>query len=67
MGAIFPDITVKFSGQDSNIFSLRGSVTRAMKRSGVSSAKVDDFVKTLFNSQSYDEAIQVCMKWVNVT
>jgi len=63
----FPDITVRLIGEDGNIFSLTGRVMRALRAADVSKADREAFGSEVTNSQSYDEALRVMMRWVNVT
>ena len=60
----YPEITVNLIGEDGNVFNLMGIVSRALRR-----IKIDpkDFQDEVMASGSYDEALRVIMKWVNVT
>lgn len=60
----YPDITVKLIGEDGNVFYLIGIVSKALRRNKIDPA---DFTQEVLTSKSYDEALQVMMKWVNVT
>jgi hypothetical protein len=63
----FPTVTVHLStGQDGNIFSIMGAVTRALKSAGHADA-VEDFVKELTSTDSYDAALQVVQRTVSVS
>jgi hypothetical protein len=57
--------TVKLSGEDGNIFSIMARVARALKAAG----QPDNAKKMqteVMQSGSYDEALQVVMKYVEV-
>jgi TolB-like protein len=63
---MFPSVTVELSRQDGNIFVVIGTVTRAMKQAKIPAAVRNAFTEAVFASESYEEALQQCMKWVNV-
>lgn len=62
----YPEITVKLVGQDGNIFNLMGLVQRALKEAGVSKEERTRFLDEVTSANSYDQALQVIMNWVNV-
>lgn len=62
----YPDITVKLEGEDGNIFNLMGIVTVALRKGRVSLQERASFLDEVRASHSYDQALQVIMKWVNV-
>ena len=61
----YPNVEVDFSNINGNAFSLIGAVRRALRRSGVSGGKLEEFQKEA-TSGDYDNVIQTCMRWVNV-
>lgn len=61
-----PEIEVKLSGMDGNVFVLLGACRRAMQRAGVPGAEVQEFTDEVAASHSYDEALQTMMRWVEV-
>ena len=61
----YPDICVALSGEDGNIFSIMGRVTKAMRRADVLEEDRNAFVEELTSAGSYDEALQVVMRWVD--
>jgi hypothetical protein len=61
----YPAITVQLSDVDGNIFYILGKVTKAMRRAGLSDARIKQFSNEA-RSGDYDHALQTCMKWVNV-
>lgn len=66
MNAKFPNVTVKLTDMDSNVYALIGGTTRAMRRAGVSADDVDAFRDEALASESYDAVIQTIMRTVNV-
>lgn len=60
------NLEVELSGVDGNAFCLIGAVTRALKQSGAKKEELDEFRKEAL-SGDYDNMLQTCMKWVNVT
>ena len=63
----FPDIAVRLTGEDGNIFNLTGRVMRAMRAADVSKADRETFGREVTGAQSYDEALRVLMRWVEVS
>lgn len=58
-------IKVKLIGEDGNVFNLIGICSHALKENGMSN-KIDEFVKEVTSSHSYDEALGVMMNWFDV-
>ena len=56
---------VKLSGQNGNIFNLLGIATKALRKAG-KEVEANKMLKEAVESHSYDEAIQVIMKYVEV-
>lgn len=61
----YPNITVKLIGQDGNAFTIIGAVKHKLRRGGVDSAEIDQFV-TEATSGDYDNVIQTTLRWVSV-
>jgi hypothetical protein len=61
----YPDITVALTGRDGNAFSIIGSVSKALRRAGVSAEEIDKF-RTEAMSGDYDHVLQTTMDWVEV-
>ena len=59
-------ITVQLSGEDGNVFSIIGRVSKAVKRGGANAKDVSEFQKLAMSSESYDAVLQLCMEWVEV-
>ena len=55
----------KLSGVDGNVFVLAGKVTRALKDAGQHD-KAHEFTNKLFQTKSYDEALQLMHEYVDV-
>ncbi len=62
----YPNIEVELVGQDGNAFNLIGLVCKALRRNKVPSEEVSKFQEEAM-SGDYDNLLQTCMKWVNVT
>lgn len=58
-------VTVQLTGQDGNIFNLLGIATGAMNRAG-QREEAKKLTEEVWETGSYDEAIQTIMKYVNV-
>lgn len=62
---LYPNITVQLTGKDGNAFAVIAEVSEALKNAGlVNEAK--KFTQDAFQSESYDELLQLCMETVNV-
>lgn len=59
-------VVVRLVGTDGNIFSIIAKVRIAMRRAGVEQARIERFTKEVEDSSSYDEALQVIMRYVEV-
>lgn len=56
----------RLSNTDGNVFVIIGKVTTALKRCG-QHVRATEFAKRAMNSGSYDEVLQLCLKYVNVS
>jgi hypothetical protein len=56
---------VKLTATDSNIFSILGKCTKALKDNG-QRKEADELSSKVFECSSYDEALRLCMDYVNV-
>jgi hypothetical protein len=61
------EVTVPLSDQDGNIFFIIGRVSKAMRRADISSEEREQFAAEVMNTRSYDEALEVVMRWVETT
>jgi hypothetical protein len=61
----YPNITAKLIGQDGNAYAIIGTVQRELRRGGVSSDEINEFV-TEATSGDYDNVIQTALRWVSV-
>ena len=52
-------------GTDGNVFAIIGSVSKALKRAGLSD-QAKAFTDAAFAAGSYDEVLQLCFKYVEV-
>ena len=53
-------------GQNGNIFNLVGIASRTLKRNGLS-AEAAEMTEKVFNSESYEEALDIIGEYVNIT
>jgi len=58
-------IKVKLVGEDGNVFNLIGICSHALKENNMKD-KVNEFVKEVTSSHSYDEALSVMMNWFDI-
>jgi len=63
---LYPNVKVKLVGEDGNIFSICGRVTKALRFGGARKEELDKFFDEIMDSNSYDQALQVVMRWVKV-
>jgi hypothetical protein len=61
---LFPNVTVKLTGNDGNAFAILGKVQKALKRAGEKDA-ANDFMQEAM-SGDYDHLLQTAMKYVSV-
>jgi hypothetical protein len=59
----YPEIEVQLSGNDGNAFAIMGAVRKALKRGGVSSDEIAEYVKQS-TAGDYDNLLRVAMSWV---
>lgn len=57
--------TVQLTGEDGNVFSIIGRVSKALKNAG-QPEKADEFRKKAMTSESYDAVLRLCMDYVEV-
>ena len=57
----------RLSGTDGNVFCLMAVCTRALREAGATKDERDEFSQEVMASSSYDEALQVITRWVNVS
>lgn len=62
---LHPDVEVQLSGEDGNVFGIIGRVSKALRRAGHNDA-AEKFSAEAMNSGSYNEVLQLCMKYVDV-
>jgi hypothetical protein len=61
----YPNITVDLSRIDGNAFSIMGTVSRSLRRNGVSSEEIEKYMKDSM-SGDYNNLICVASEWVNL-
>lgn len=57
--------TVKLVGEDGNIFNILGKCAKALKDAG-QKEKATELTNKVFASSSYEEALSICMEYVNI-
>jgi hypothetical protein len=63
----FSNVHVKLSGHDGNVFLIIGRVRRALLKAGATQEQLNCFTKEVTSAGSYDEALAVVMRWVDVS
>ncbi len=53
-------------GTDGNVFAIIGTVSKCLKKAGLKD-QAKEFQDKAFTAKSYDEVLQLCMEYVNVT
>lgn len=61
-----PDIRVALTQTDGNVFALLGACTLAMRRGGLPDPELKQFMDEVQEAPSYDAALRVMMRWVEV-
>ena len=61
----YPDVEVTLTGQDGNAFAIMGTVSKALRRHGVTRDEVDEYVEESM-SGDYNNLLRTAMKWVTV-
>jgi hypothetical protein len=65
-GPRFPDVRVKLVEEDGNVFAIIGRVCRALRQGGANDADIEAFTAEIQAAGSYDGALVVIMRWVDV-
>ena len=55
----------KLVGEDGNVFNIIGRVSKSLKQAGLK-IEAAEFQDKAFNSDSYDEVLQLVMEYVEV-
>ena len=61
----YPEIVVQLTGKDGNAFFILGTVRKALKKAGVNSNEIDEWLKES-TSGDYDNLLVTQMRWVTV-
>ena len=61
-----PEVDVQLVGNDGNAFAVIGAVVKGLRRAGVDQTEVTQFMEEC-NQGNYDNLLQTCMRWVNVS
>lgn len=62
----YPGLQVELIGRDGNSFSILGSVTKVLRKAGVSKEERDEFLNEAM-SGDYDHLLATVMNWVDIT
>jgi hypothetical protein len=63
----FPQVHVRLSGEDGNVFSIIGRVCRALRGGGASEADIESFSQQVMMAGDYDEALRTVGQWVQAS
>ena len=61
----YPEITVRLTGEDGNVFNILGICLRAIRRASLSQEERNTF-QTEATSGNYDHLLATCMEWFEV-
>lgn len=61
----YPDVTVKLTGGDGNVFAIIGAVTAAVKRAHGPEAS-QEWSRAAMSQPSYDDVLRLATSTVNV-
>ncbi len=61
----YPQIKVQLTGNDGNAWSIMGSVSRALRKGGVSAEEIKKYTEESM-SGDYNNLLCTAMKWVDV-
>ncbi len=62
----YPDIHVQLTGEDGNAYAIMGAVSAALRRAGVSSEEIQQYIEES-TSGDYDHLLATAMRWVDVS
>ena len=62
----YPDVDVQLSGEDGNVFSIIGRVSKALRTAGHDEA-ADAFANEAMDQASYDDVLQLVMRTVHTS
>lgn len=62
----YPNVKVQLVGHDGNAFAILGRVQKAMRNAGLTQKQITQFVDEA-TSSDYDNVLQTCMKYVEVS
>jgi hypothetical protein len=61
-----PEIQVRLSGTNGNIYAVIATVRQAMRKAGIPQQEIGEFTSQVTTSGSYDRALATVMEWVDV-
>lgn len=59
------DVCVQLTGQDGNVFSIIGRVSKALKKAGENEA-ANEFINAAMDCEDYNAVLRLCMETVEV-
>lgn len=62
----YPNVKVRLTGTDGNAFMIIGNVQRALRQAKVPHEELELFREEAM-SGDYDNVLQTCMRWVDVS
>lgn len=63
----YPNVKVRLTGQDSNVFNLLAVCTREARKQGVSRQELNSLQNEVFRCSSFEEALETMSNWFNVS
>jgi hypothetical protein len=62
----YPEVKVQLTGENGNAFAIIGACVRAARKAKLPKEKIDEFQKEAM-SGDYDNLLQTCMRWFDVS
>ena len=66
-GPTFAHVNVPLIGQDGNVFNIIGLVCKALRKGGATRQDIKSFTDEIERAGSYEQALAVVMRWVDVS
>lgn len=65
-GPVYPNVSVKLTGEDGNAFYIMGRTSRAARKAGVPDAEIEKIMNEAM-SGDYDHLLRTMMKYFDVS
>jgi hypothetical protein len=62
----FPEVVVRLTGEDGNVFAIMGRVEAALKKAGATTEQIKAFCADMA-AGDYDDALRAVKRWVHTT